>query len=405
MPQLSYSWHQDEWSYSAEGVLKKIGTFTNNTSKKIKIYSVELYLGTLRGYVNSGTVFTGNGGSIDTYIQLGGNESDTKTVSTVCGTGGSGDNVWADTNSCQKYTFSISPITLSVGSSADLYIMTPSLPEGSTGKVLVMQKSTGRANYEEVQDTFTITYNANGYGTAPSSQTGQLPLTIKSGPTGYDQDLYLFNHWNTKSDGTGTTYTAGSLYNVQSNITLYATWSYGSCYLANGGIIYQSPGLQYPEGASFEKDITWSTAYTRKVFIPSNDVWQVDFNQEETGEIFQYWADRSDGSGNKYYPGDQYTISGGHKFYAVSNLPSYTVKWFDGYTDKVLKTMTVKQGTTIPKSDYPSEPVRQGYKFAGWYGDTTNIRGNLNVIAMWGESPVWIMTTDGWKKYIPKEKK
>ena len=99
MPQLSYSWHQDEWSYSAEGVLKKIGTFTNNTSKKIKISSVELYLGTLRGYVNSGTVFTGNGGSIDTYIKLGGNESDTKTVSTVCGTVGSGDNVFADTNS------------------------------------------------------------------------------------------------------------------------------------------------------------------------------------------------------------------------------------------------------------------------------------------------------------------
>ena len=67
--------------------------------------------------------------------------------------------------------------------------------------------------------------------------------------------------------------------------------------------------------------------------------------------------------------------------------------------------MTVKQGTTIPKSDYPPDPFRQGYKFAGWYGDTTNIRGNVNVIAMWGDSPVWIMTAEGWKKYIPKEKK
>lgn len=405
MPQLSYSWHQDEWSYSAEGVLNKIGTFTNTTSKKIKISSVELYLGTLRGYVNSGTVFTGNGGSIDTYIQLSGNKSDTRTVSNVCGTGGSGDNILADTNSCQKYTFTISPVTLSVGSSADLYIMTPSLSEGSTGKVLVMQKSTGKANYEEVQDTFTITYNANGYGEAPSSQTGQLPMTIKPGPTSYDEDLYLFNYWNTKSDGTGTTYTVGSSYKNQSNVTLYAIWSYGACYLANGGIIYQSPGLQYPQGASFEKDITWSTSYTRTVYIPSNYVWQVDFNQEETGEIFQYWADKSDGSGSKYYPGKQYTISGGHKFYAISNLPSYNVKWFNGYNSTVLKSMTVKQGTTIPKSDYPPDPVRQGYKFAGWYGDTTNIRGNVNVIAMWGDSPVWIMTAEGWKKYIPKEKK
>ena len=400
MLQLSYSWHQDNWSYNAEGLLKKIGTFTNTTSKKIKIYSVELYLGTLRGYVNSGVVFTGDGSSIDTYIQLGDNISDTKTVSTVCRTVGSGNNIVADTSSCQKYTLTISPITLEVGSSTDLYIMTPSLPEGSTGKVLVTQKSTGKANYEEVQDTFTITYNANGYGTAPSSQTGQLPLIIQSGPTGYDEDIYKFTYWNTKSDGTGTNYEIGQIYENQSNLTLYAIWNYGSCYLANGGVIYPSPGTD-----SYEKFIEWSSSYTRNVNIPSNSKWQVDFNQEETGEIFQYWADRSDGSGNKYYPGNQYNIIGGHKFYAISNLPSYTVRWFDGYTDKVLKTMTVKQGTTISKSEYPSEPVRQGYKFAGWYGDTTNIRGNVNVIAMWGDSPVWIMTTDGWKKYIPKEKK
>lgn len=405
MPQLSYSWHQDEWTYNAEGTLTKIGTFTNNTTKKIEISSVELYLGTLRGYVNAGTIFTGTGGSIDTYIKLGGNTSNTRTISTVCGTGGSGDNIWADTNSCQKYTFTISPITLSVGSSADLYIMTPALTAGGTGEVLVMQKSTGKANYEEVQDTFTITYNANGYGIAPSSQTGQIPLIIKSGPTGYDKDLYQFICWNTKSDGTGTTYKVDQKYENPSNLTLYAIWWYGACYLANGGIIYQASTLEYPDGAAFKKDISWSTAYTRKVLIPPNSVWQVDFDQEETGQIFQYWADSSDGSGNKYYPGNQYTISGGHKFYAISNLPSYTVKWFDGYTDKVLKIMTVKQGTTIQKSDYPPEPVRQGYKFAGWYGDTANIRGNVNVIAMWGESPVWIMTSEGWKKYIPKEKK
>lgn len=400
MPQLSYSWHQDTWTYNAEGVLKKIGTFTNTTSKEIKISSVELYLGTLKGYVNSGTIFTGDGEPIHTYIKLGGNTSDTKIVSNICGTTSIKSIIGVNTSSCKKYTFTISPITLAVGEYVDLYIMTPSLYQGHTGKVLVMQNSTGKANYEEIQHTFTITYYANGYGTAPSSQTGQLPLTIKSGPTGYDEDIYKFVHWNTKSDGTGSTYEVGQKYENPSNLTLYAIWNYGSCYLANGGTIYTSSGTE-----SYEKFIYWSSSYTRSVNIPSNSSWQVDFNQEETGEIFQYWADRSDGSGNKYYPGNQYNISGGHKFYAISNLPSYTVKWFDGYTDKVLKTMTVKYGTTIPQSDYPPEPVRQGYKFAGWYGDTTNIRGNVNVIAMWGDSPVWIMTIDGWKKYAPKEKK
>jgi uncharacterized protein (TIGR02145 family)/uncharacterized repeat protein (TIGR02543 family) len=68
----------------------------------------------------------------------------------------------------------------------------------------------------------TITFAANGGGTAPESiATGsgasvQLPSMSRSG--------YTFEGWNTNSSGTGTKYGASSYYAVTEDVTLYAMW-------------------------------------------------------------------------------------------------------------------------------------------------------------------------------------
>lgn len=72
---------------------------------------------------------------------------------------------------------------------------------------------------------YAVDYNANGGSNAPAPQGKQqgilLPLSaekpIRSG--------YTFVGWNTKSDGTGTSYSAGGTYKANAAATLYAQWT------------------------------------------------------------------------------------------------------------------------------------------------------------------------------------
>ena len=80
--------------------------------------------------------------------------------------------------------------------------------------------------YAKWQDSYTVTFNANGAsGTAPTAQTVD-PGTVITLP-GIGSMSYLgktFEGWNTNASGTGTDYTEGTSYTVNGNITLYARW-------------------------------------------------------------------------------------------------------------------------------------------------------------------------------------
>ena len=73
-------------------------------------------------------------------------------------------------------------------------------------------------------NTYTISYNANGGSGAPTAQTKtygtDLTLTTST-PT---RSGYTFDGWNTKSDGSGTNYSAGGKFTTNANTTLYAKW-------------------------------------------------------------------------------------------------------------------------------------------------------------------------------------
>lgn len=77
----------------------------------------------------------------------------------------------------------------------------------------------------------TITYDANGAtsGTKPADQTDILyntPTTVRSNSGSLAKTGYIFAGWNTKPDGTGTTYIAGegSINPTDVTTTLYAQW-------------------------------------------------------------------------------------------------------------------------------------------------------------------------------------
>ena len=76
------------------------------------------------------------------------------------------------------------------------------------------------------ENTATLTYNANGHGTAPSAVT--MRYTAATTAASMSASGWVFKGWNTKSDGTGTAYASGATVksaNVNpSALTLYAQW-------------------------------------------------------------------------------------------------------------------------------------------------------------------------------------
>ena len=74
--------------------------------------------------------------------------------------------------------------------------------------------------------TYTVSYDANGGDGAPGSQTKISGESITLSSTEPTRDNYTFVSWNTESDGSGTSYSSGGVYNVDSSVTLYAIWQY-----------------------------------------------------------------------------------------------------------------------------------------------------------------------------------
>lgn len=75
-----------------------------------------------------------------------------------------------------------------------------------------------------VRAEYKVTYNANGGSNAPASQIkyykGNLTLSNKK-PVNSAKDFIC---WNTKSNGTGSDYSSGSVYRKDADLTLYAKW-------------------------------------------------------------------------------------------------------------------------------------------------------------------------------------
>lgn len=83
---------------------------------------------------------------------------------------------------------------------------------------------------------YKVTYDKNGAtsGSVPTDATSYnsgATVTVKSNSGNLAKTGYTFGGWNTKSDGTGTNYTAGSgTFTITANTTLYAKWNTATKY-------------------------------------------------------------------------------------------------------------------------------------------------------------------------------
>ena len=108
-----------------------------------------------------------------------------------------------------------------------------------------------------ISNVITVNYDANGGSGAPTSQNKYNTVDLTLSSTEPTRTGYTFVSWNTKSDGSGTSYQAGAKYTANESTTLYAIWqanTYSIAYNLNGG----TNGSNAPASGMYGSTITIS---------------------------------------------------------------------------------------------------------------------------------------------------
>ncbi|NBF40882.1 MAG: hypothetical protein GVY14_10745 [Spirochaetes bacterium] len=105
--------------------------------------------------------------------------------------------------------------------------------------------SSGDSDNNDDTAQYSVTYDANGAdsGTVPEDQTKVegTDLTLATNSGELKQTEYIFDGWNTKPDGSGTTYAAGADYSGDADVTLYADWRHIGVKPAITDVTFEGP--------------------------------------------------------------------------------------------------------------------------------------------------------------------
>lgn len=204
---------------------------------------------------------------------------------------------------------------------------------------------------------YDVAYNANGGTGAPSSQTKIHGTALTLSSTKPVRTGYTFLNWNTKSDGSGTTYNSGASYTTNAALTLYAIWrqnTFTVSYNANGGT--DAPSSQTK---------TYGITLTLSDKIPTRTT--VENNGTVTEYIFKGWATSSSSTTVAYRAGSSYTENASITLYAVwsreVSLNLYDVSYNTVGGSEVIPQIKIKDKPLVLRNVIP---IKNGYTFIGW---------------------------------------
>ena len=241
----------------------------------------------------------------------------------------------------------------------------------------------------------TLAYNGNNGTTTEVSVTaaGGTTTTVATGGnttrSGYD-----FVGWNSKADGTGTSYAVGSTFTLQATVTttIYAQWTlskYTLVFNVNGGV--GTPQSQsYVQGATTTMPVT---------------------NPTRAGYTFGGWNSAANGTGTNYsgsflMPGNNLTL------YAKWTPITYSVLYNNNAATYSGATGTVTDATAYTAAQVATVSAATGlsnttggttYRFIGWNtnaagtgtdympGDSITMpAANVTLYAMWLDASIEI---------------
>lgn len=216
-----------------------------------------------------------------------------------------------------------------------------SYPAGS-GSLTLNSNTTLFAKWEA-----TITYNANGAaGSPPDSQTSVAgPIALRNSVNTLTYDGFTFIGWNTQANGLGDPYDLGATYNLQGDVTLYATWQ------DNSSVRITYNGLGYTGG----------TLPSIVQVAPGTDTATATTDITKNGLTFGGWSTSSSYT-DSITPGTSIRVDANITLYAIWNASiSYDPNNGSGSSPS---PSTVKENGSHTTESNPY--TRSGYTFSGW---------------------------------------
>lgn len=236
--------------------------------------------------------------------------------------------------------------------------------------------------------TYTVTFNANGHGTASSAQT------VNSGdkatrPTDPTASGYTFGGWYTNAECTGTAYDFNTV--VTSNLTLYAKWTAtvvpNSCYALHAEFLNWSNAMKFtesPDGKTASCTYTVSEAQSLEKAFGLRELKSCDNTNDQVAwwyatnntvitqtTTIQLYKETTSNCSNPKILLDRV---GSYVFtleYATMKLTvtypaivTCTVTFNANGHGTAPNVQTVNSGDKAAK---PTDPMASGYMFGGWY--------------------------------------
>jgi uncharacterized repeat protein (TIGR02543 family) len=213
--------------------------------------------------------------------------------------------------------------------------------------------------------------------------------------------LYPFKNWNTKADGSGTSYADGAIVTdlaaAGETVTLYAQWG-GVGQLIWGDVVHfdANGGEGTMSNQSFQPGV--SQALTANAFT-------------REGYTFTGWNTAADGSGTSYTNQENIYITSSMTLYAQWSLNSSTHYAVHFNANGGSRTMADQGIAADGSADLKTCTfTREGYKFTGWsttasgtivYLDGENVSGlasagqTVNLYAQWNKGAMTIAKEQG----------
>ncbi|RJE87689.1 hypothetical protein D3P07_15385 [Paenibacillus sp. 1011MAR3C5] len=280
-------------------------------------------------------------------LNYDGNTSDSGTVPTGGTYAPNAPVTVAPQGSLEKAGYSFEGWNTKADGTGDAYAAGSTLTMGSANVTLYAQ-------WELI--TYTLNYegNTSDSGTVPTGGTYAPNAPVTVAPQGsLEKAGYSFEGWNTKADGTGDAYAAGSTLTMGSaNVTLYAQWELITYTLNYDG--NNSDSGTVPTGGTYAPNAPVTVA-------PQGSL-------EKAGYSFESWNTKADGTGDAYAAGSTLTMGSANvTLYAQWELITYTLN-YDGNNDDSGTVPT--GGTYAPNAPVTVAPQgsleKAGYSFEGW---------------------------------------
>ena len=196
---------------------------------------------------------------------------------------------------------------------------------------------------------YSVVFNSNGgSGSMPVLETTEIvgkTLTANS----FARSGYVFDGWNTASDGTGSNFADGAALSTVFGstgvvVTLYAKWT--PCYTI-----------------TFDSN-NGTGEVAEQSFISGESHALIKNGFTKTGYGFRGWAFTKDADSALYSDEEVISVSSSFTLYAVWSLDVYTVTFNSNYGTHEIYTQNFLYGEN--KKLLTNTFTRKGYSFSGW---------------------------------------